>query len=128
MLNSISITGRITTDPNKKMVASPKGEQPCTEFGLANDADYGDYTNFFWCEAWRKTADFISQYGRKGMLVTINGKLRQKNGFVNGEKRSFIAIQVDNIYLPPKRDSQETPHYDNEDSQVVYEDDDLPWD
>ena len=129
MLNSISVMGRLTSEPNRKIVHTVKGEQPCAEFAIANKDDYGDHTNFIRCEAWRRTADFVSQYVHKGMLVTINGKLKQNNGFVNGEQRSFITIQVENIYLPPKRDSQEIPiDYDNQETPIEYEDEDLPWD
>lgn len=132
MLNSISVMGRLTSEPNRKIVHGVNGDQPCAEFTIANKADYGDHTNFIRCEAWRRTADFVSQYFHKGELVCVNGSLTQKNGFVNGEQRSFYTINVNSIYFTSSRsreDSQETPvDYGNQDTPIEYEAEDLPWD
>lgn len=99
-INKIFITGRLTRDPEMKMV----GSNPVTNFSIANGRTYvsngekkGE-TNFIDCEVWGKLAEIVNQYGSKGRQAVIEGRLKQSSWDTpEGKKASKIKVQVDSI-------------------------------
>ena len=79
MSNSISFTGRLTRDAEKK--TTPNGVALIT-FSAASDVGYGDkkVTNWFNCQIWGKKAEGkLAEYLAKGVMVFVIGEftLRQ---------------------------------------------------
>lgn len=114
MQNSVSITGRLTRDPELKQVTS--GDS-VLRFSLACSRDYkdkttGDYpTDFIDCEVWRQSADFLSRYGAKGCTVQVTGRLQIDDWTDNdGNKRRNAKVLCTNVYIvssPNKRSDGE---------------------
>jgi len=103
--NQVVEMGRLVADPEKQEVGDGLS---LTKFTIAvNRIGKDDETDFFDCEAWRKTADVVAAHKSKGDLIQVVGRLKQskwKNK--EGQTRSKVLIVADNvIFLPSKNDA-----------------------
>lgn len=112
MLNKVILMGRFTKDPELR--ATQQGESVLS-FSLAVDRDYKGQneerkTDFINCVAWRKTAEFISKYFRKGNLATIEGSIETRSWEnEEGKKNYATEVKVNNIYFgESKKEASET--------------------
>ncbi|HSV73375.1 MAG TPA: single-stranded DNA-binding protein [Chthonomonadales bacterium] len=101
MLNRIVLIGRLTRDPESKY--TPQGIAVAT-FGLAVDrptrnAETGEkQTDFVNIVAWRRTAEFVTQYLTKGRLVSVEGRLQIRSWVAqDGTKRTTAEVVADNV-------------------------------
>lgn len=138
MLNRITITGRLTHDPELRTTQSGIS---VTSFSIACQRDFknanGDReTDFFNVTAWRATAEFITQYFSKGSLITVDGRLEsRKYTDKDGNNRVAIEIKADNAYFgESKGDGQPSAASAGNsgdfvpDFSTVEDDDDLSFD
>ena len=101
-MNSINIIGTITKDLELK--ESSTGTK-FVKFTIAVNRKYknenGEYeTDFFRVAAWRKTAEFISEYFGKGKRIGISGRLQNVTYTDNeGVERTFAEIVADDVQL-----------------------------
>ena len=101
-INTIVISGRLTADPELRI--TPNGTSVANGSIAVTDG-YGDNekTYFFNWEAWKHTADYIANYAKKGMPVTLAGKLTQQTWqATDGTNRSKVVLRVSEAILPPK--------------------------
>ena len=111
-MNNVNIIGRITKDPELKYTRS---ETAYTRFCVAVDGmkdNEGNTTaDFIDVIAWKKSAELITKYFKKGSRIGINGRLHTttfEND--NGEKRKFTEVVVNSIdFLEPKKTETEDP-------------------
>lgn len=100
MLNSISLAGRLTADPELKTLSNGNA---ALNFCLAVQRDYknanGEYdTDFINCCAFGKTAEFAAKYFNKGSFMILSGRLQIRKYTANdGTKRTAAEIIVNNI-------------------------------
>ena len=96
-MNILIITGRMTKDPEPR-----KTQQGSTvlSFTLAVDRGANKPADFIRCEAWGKTADFITKYFSKGSPVEINGALRTDRYEKDGRQVELTKIVVNNAAFP----------------------------
>src|SRR5438270_3448829 len=106
-LNRVVLIGRLTRDPEMKY--TPQGIAVAT-MGIAVDRftkdDQGEYeTDFFNVVAWRRSAEFASNYLKKGRLVSIDGRLQARSWVeqTSGQKRTVYEIVAENIQGLDKR-------------------------
>ena len=141
MLNRITLTGRLTHDP--ELHTSQSGISVVT-FAIANQRNYKNSagerdTDFFNVTAWRSTAEFITQYFSKGSLITVDGRLEsRKYTDKDGNNRVAIEIIADNVYFgESKSDGQRSAEPAGNGGDFVPDfsavetdddDDDLPFD
>jgi single-strand DNA-binding protein len=120
-LNKAQVIGRLTRDP--EMRTTPQGTT-VTSFSVA--------TNFVWTDqsglkkesvefhnivAWRKLAEIIGQYLKKGSRVYIEGRLQTRTwDGQDGSKKNRTEIVADNMIMldskgsgSPARESSEEP-------------------
>ena len=109
MLNRITITGRMTRDPELRTTQSGIS---VTSFSIASQRSYKNgngerETDFFDVVAWRTTAEFVTKYFVKGSLVTVDGRLESRK-FTNkeGNKRTAIEIIADNVFFGDSKNEQ----------------------
>jgi len=100
-LNRVVLVGRLTADPEMKY--TPSGV-PVASLRIAVNRvtknEQGDYeTDFFSVTAWRRTAEFVSNYLTKGRLISIDGRLQTRSWVdqASGQKRTSFEIVADNI-------------------------------
>jgi len=136
MLNRITLMGRLTRDPDLRQT---KGAEPqaWAVFGLAVDRDYkskdgNKITDFFEVVAWRKKAEFISRYFKKGQLVYIEGRLQRDTWEdENKQKRSNYKIVVENCYFADQKRVEDKATTKTDKSANLFDqpddNDDLPF-
>ena len=99
MINSISLMGRLTFEPELK--STPNGTA-VVKFQIAVDRNYqkGDekVTDFIDCVAWRQTAEFVQRNFRTGQLIALTGEL-QTNNYTDkdGKKRKSVEVVANNV-------------------------------
>ena len=102
MLNSITIMGRMTRDPELRRTDSGVA---VASFALAVDSDYKDKngerkTIFVDCVAWRSTGEYVSKYFSKGRMAIVKGQLDIRDWTdKDGNKRKSAEIIADNVYF-----------------------------
>lgn len=109
MLNSISIMGRFTRDPELRRTGSGK---PVTSFTLACDRDFKNQqtgekeVDFIECVAWGGTAEMVEKYFSKGQMAVATGRLQiRQYTDKNGQKRRTAEILVNSVYFCGSKES-----------------------
>jgi len=95
--NKAFIGGRLTRDPELKNVGQ---DLTVCSFGVAANRKRGDKDKvlFIDCTAWRKTAEVIAKYLKKGDPIFLEGHLDLEQwDSKTGEKRSRIKLVVDSF-------------------------------
>lgn len=96
MLNQVVLQGRFTAHPELKHTQSGT---PVCSFSLAVDRSYkkegAPTADFINCVAWKNTAEFITQYFRKGQEVLVNGALQlRKYTDQQGAQKQITEVLV----------------------------------
>ena len=101
-LNRAILIGRLGKNPEGRY--TPSGTSTA-RFSIATDESWIDsdnnkqeHTEWHDIEAWGKTADFVTQYLKKGQLVCVEGKIRTQSWTdKEGNKRKKTEIVCQNI-------------------------------
>ncbi len=98
-MNSVALVGRLTKDPELKKTQS--GLSYC-QFTLAvdrrvsRDAQTQQTADFIGCVAWRQSADYLTEYGQKGSMVALEGKIQTRNYDDRDGKKVYVTEVVAN--------------------------------
>ena len=90
-MNTIILKGRLTKDPELK--ATQSGISICRFCVAVNRRFNKDEADFINCVAWRGTAEFISNYFKKGQEICLSGALTV-NRWENEEGKSEWSSEV----------------------------------
>lgn len=106
MLNKAILMGRLTADPELRHT---QNNIPVTSFTLAVDRTFGQdkQTDFLDIVAWRNTAEFVSKWFRKGMLMAVSGRIQTRTWEdKQGNKRKSVEVVADEAFFAEsKKDS-----------------------
>ena len=111
MLNKVILQGRLTAIPE---LMHTKTDKAVVHFSIAveDSRSVNDEreVNFFNCEAWNKTAEFICKYFEKGQSIIIDGRLRtstftDKDG--NNRKNVYVVVEGVNFCGAKSSEAQE---------------------
>lgn len=106
MANNITLTGRLTADPELK--TTPNGVSVCSFTLAVKRPRTSDTTDFIPCQAWRQSAEYLSKYGAKGNMVAVTGSLTtRKWQDQNGNNRINYDVTCDTVELLESRSSGE---------------------
>lgn len=113
-MNKLIITGRICRDPEVKAIGD---NNMVAKFTIAVNRNYKDKetgerpADFIPCEAFGKTAEFVSNYITKGRLVEVEGEYRvDQYQNEEGENRSFTKCHVNSLNaLDSVKDQENKP-------------------
>ena len=117
MLNTITIQGRLTRDPELRRTGSGLA---VASFSVACERDWPNKetgekeTDFIDCVAWRQTGEFVSKYFSKGSMIVVSGRLQIRYWTdKDGNKRKTAEIVADNVYFgeSKKASNDTTPSY-----------------
>ncbi|AEE13916.1 single-strand binding protein [Thermodesulfobium narugense DSM 14796] len=108
--NKVILVGRLVKDPELRYTADGV---PVASLTIAvnriNRKNSTDQTNadFFNIVAWRSTAEFASNFMRKGILFLVEGRLQNRSYETKeGSKRTVTEIIADSIQLlSPKQEN-----------------------
>ncbi|MFN3603379.1 MAG: single-stranded DNA-binding protein [Leptonema sp. (in: bacteria)] len=103
-INYVILTGRLTSDPTYKVIQNGNS---LSTFSIANNRRYkkqsGEVTtetSFINCTAWGRLSDFSKSYLRKGMLIVVEGRLKQNSWQTEeGKNQSSLNVIVNNIQI-----------------------------
>lgn len=108
-MNTISIVGRAVADPEVKYTAQGHA---VVNFRVAVDrsfknADGNREADFFTVVAWRKPAETIGNYLKKGRLVSVKGRMQMRQYEAqDGAKRTVWEVQSEEVnFLDGKKES-----------------------
>lgn len=144
-MNKIILIGRLTREPELRYTTS---NVAVANFSLAVNRDFknqeGEYeADFINCVAYRKLAETINNYVKKGDKLAVEGGLQVRN-YTNSEGRNVYVTEVivTNIdFLEAKKQDYASKEYSsrkdaskeeidpfvNNDIQLEINDDDLPF-
>jgi len=101
-VNHVILIGRLTRDAELKYTA---GGMAVCKFALAvnrrrkNGDQWVEEANFFDIVLWGRSGEAINQYLLKGKQVAVEGELRQDRWEQDGQNRSKVEIQANNVQL-----------------------------
>lgn len=131
-MNSCNFTGRITSDLELKTTQS--GISVCSFTLAVKRPRVADTTDFINCTAFRQSAEYLTKYARKGVLIEVSGVLTSRKWEdKNGNKRTSFEVIVDNAsILESKKAESGTDPLEDFSQKVdsfaeVTESDDLPF-
>jgi len=100
-LNKVMLAGRLTRDPEVRYA----GDAPVANLGLAvnrrykdKNGEWKDDTCFVNVVFWRKQAELVNQYLKKGSAVLVEGRLQSRSWDTKeGEKRNTLEVLGDRV-------------------------------
>ena len=111
MLNKAILMGRLTRDPELKYT---QNNLPVVQFTVAverNRAAQGQekQADFINIVAWRKTAEFVSRWFTKGMMIIVTGSIQSRRWQdKNGNNRTSIEVVAEDIQFGETKKSRES--------------------
>jgi single-strand DNA-binding protein len=99
----ITVIGNLTADPELRF--TPSGAA-VANFTVAStprtfDKASGEWKDgdalFLRCNIWRQAAENVAESLTRGMRVMVSGRLRQRSFEHDGQKRTVIELEVDEI-------------------------------
>jgi single-strand DNA-binding protein len=109
MINKVVLVGNLVRDP--ELTKTQTGISRA-RFTVAVNRRYGqnEEVAYISCVAWRQSADFITQYGRKGNTVGVEGHITtgSYDDKTTGKKVYTTDVTVDNVQLIGSRNQNES--------------------
>ncbi|WP_031422948.1 single-stranded DNA-binding protein [Exiguobacterium sp. NG55] len=147
MINRVVLVGRLTRDPEMRYTQSGIA---VTRFTLACDRPFSGQdgkreADFIDCVVWRKQAENVAQYLKKGSMAGVDGRLQISSyEGQDGQKRYRAEVVADSVRFlsskgdagrdsaPPPKDDEAPPAKGGFDQQpysggIDLSDDDLPF-
>jgi single-strand DNA-binding protein len=140
MMNRTVLVGRLTKDPDLRY--TPNGV-PVATFTLAVNRPFSNQAgekevDFINCVVWRKPAENVANFLKKGSLAGVDGRIQTRNYEGQDGKKVYVTeVLAESVqFLDPKnkdntkQDKQENRE-DNDpfksNGQIDISDDDLPF-
>lgn len=133
-MNNVSLMGNLVRDVEIRVTTSGTKVATCTiavprkfmKKGEEREVDFID------CVFWRKTAEFVGSYFKKGDKIAIDGSLQMRK-WVDKEGRNRVnaEIQVENVYFTqPANKATKAKNEKYAEKQISvddFDDDDSPF-
>lgn len=109
LINNVVLVGRLTKDPDLRYTAS--GTAVAT-FTLAVNRNFTNQSNreadFINCVIWRKSAETLANYARKGTLLGVTGRIQTRSYDNQQGQRVYVTeVVADNFQLLESRSASE---------------------
>ena len=133
VINRTVLVGRLTKDPELRKTQSGTSVSSFTVAANRRKREDGTQeTDFINCVAWSRSADFISQYGRKGALVGVEGRIQTRTyDDASGKKVYVTEVVCDSVQLLESKPKENTNEYIEEpvyeESPLEIDSDSLPF-
>ncbi len=133
MINKAILMGRLTKAPELRHTSAGT---PVVSFSIAIDNGYGEkkQTDFVNCVAWNKTAEFVRNYFEKGSMIIVIGRIATRTWEdQSGKKRYATEVVAGEVNFGEskvtrqRQQTQEPAALDEDFTELLENDDDLPW-
>lgn len=110
LINNVVLVGRLTKDPDLRYTAS--GTAVAT-FTLAVNRNFTNQSgnreaDFINCVIWRKSAETLANYARKGTLLGVTGRIQTRSYDSQQGQRVYVTeVVADNFQLLESRSASE---------------------
>lgn len=100
---TLTIVGNLTADPELRFTQSGAAVASFTVASTPRtfDRQSGEWKDgdalFMRCNVWRQVAENVAESLKRGNRVLVQGRLRQRSYEVDGQKRSVVELEVDEI-------------------------------
>ncbi|WML50381.1 single-stranded DNA-binding protein [Neobacillus sp. PS3-34] len=118
MMNRVVLVGRLTKDPELRY--TPNGV-PVATFTLAVNRPFSSQSgereaDFINCVVWRKPAENVANFLKKGSLAGVDGRIQTRNYEGQDGKRVYVTeVQAESVqFLEPKGSSSGGGRNDND--------------
>ena len=117
-MNSVTLTGRLGSDPEKK-------ENRVT-FSIATNDGYGDKkkTNWHNCVAFGKSGDILAEFAKKGDNLSVSGHL---DYFKSEKGVTYCSIIVEKFTLLGGKKQEAEPTKEQMTQESLDDNQDLPF-
>jgi single-strand DNA-binding protein len=137
MMNRTVLVGRLTKDPDLRY--TPNGV-PVATFTLAVNRPFNkEETDFINCVVWKKAAENVANFLKKGSLAGVDGRIQTRNYEGQNGKVYVTEVLAESVqFLEPKKEGtapkesnkgftrvDEDPFNGN--GQINIDDSDLPF-
>lgn len=130
-MNKVIILGRLTKDPELRVT---QNNVPVTSFTVAVNRRFDkDNADFISCIAWRKTAEFVAKYFKKGDMISLAGSLQTGKYEKDGQVHYTTDVNVEEVYFTgSKTETTDIEKHNDIDADMsgfmpMPNDDDLPF-
>lgn len=111
MINRAVLVGRLTKDVEVRKTQSGLS---LASFTVACDRpkkrdEQESQADFIRCVAWKQTADFIGQYGKRGMVVGVDGRIQTGSYQKDGITFYTTDIMCDTVRILESKKSTSEP-------------------
>ncbi|EAD5286730.1 single-stranded DNA-binding protein [Listeria monocytogenes] len=127
MMNRVVLVGRLTKDPDLRY--TPAGAAVAT-FTLAvnrpfKNAQGEQEADFINCVVWRKPAENVANFLKKGSMAGVDGRVQTRNYEDNDGKRVFVTeVVAESVqFLEPKNNNAEGSTSNNYQGKANYSND-----
>jgi single-strand DNA-binding protein len=117
MMNRVVLVGRLTKDPDLRY--TPNGV-PVATFTLAVNRNFSNQqgereTDFINCVVWRKPAENVANFLKKGSLAGVDGRIQTRNYEGQDGKKIFVTeVMAESVqFLEPKSRNENGNNYSN---------------
>lgn len=95
MINNVTLVGRLVGDPELRFTSQGVA---VAQFRLAVNRNYTNQNgereaDFISCVVWRKPAETLANYARKGSLLGVTGRIQTRN-FENQQGQKVYVTEV----------------------------------
>lgn len=129
MINNVVLGGRLTKDPDLKYTQNGTA---IASFTLAVERDFSGQdgnkeTDFINCVIWRKSAETLANYVRKGQQIGVVGRIQTRN-YENQQGQQVYVTEVvaERFYFLEKKDSGSNTGSNNSNQQKNNSDNKMP--
>lgn len=108
MINRVVLVGRITKNPDLRKTQSGTSVVSFTIACNRRVPSQGQDADFINCVAWNKTADFMTQYVKKGALLGVEGRIQTRSYDDKDGKRVYVTeVVADSVqFLESKKQAE----------------------
>ena len=141
MINRVVLTGHLTKDPELKTTQSGLS---VVQFVIGVQRQFAGKdgvreADFISCVAWRKTAENIAKYFKKGQLIGVDGRIQTRSYDNRDGQRVYVTeVVVENFSFLGGSDKDSQGNHNDQSSnqsnqpfdsneQIDITDDDLPF-
>lgn len=138
MINNAVLVGRLTTDPSLRYTGNGTAVAGFTlavkrNFTSKDGEQDADFIN---CVIWRKPAETLANYAKKGSLIGVVGRIQTRSYEKDGQRVYVTEVVVDNFQFLESRSKQEGQHnnqtrqddpFAGKGSSIDVNSDDLPF-
>lgn len=113
MINTVTLIGRLTKDPELRQT---QGNTSVLSFTLAVGRNFKNQdgsvdADFINCVIWRKPAEILAQYTRKGSQIAVRGRLQSRSYEDKTGHRVYVTeVVCDDFQLLDSRRQETMPN------------------